>query len=78
MIIDDLKQIVKKTAPKVNVDNMTEDSRLLEDLRLDSLSVLMMSMGVEEFYGIHFEEFVPFKTVKDVIDYLKKLGIEDK
>ena len=78
MIIDDLKQIVKKTAPKVNVDNMTEDSRLLEDLRLDSLSVLMMSMGVEELYGIHFDEFVPFKTVKDVIDYLKKLGIEDK
>ena len=70
MIIDDLKQIVKKTAPKVNVDNMTEDSRLLEDLRLDSLSVLMMSMGVEEFYVIHFDEFVPFKTVKDVIDYL--------
>ena len=78
MIIDDLKQIVKKTAPKVNVDNMTEDSRLLEDLRLDSLSVLMMSMGVEELYGIHFDEFVPFKTVKDGIDYLKKLGIEDK
>ena len=77
MIIDDLKQIVKKTAPKVNVDNMTEDSRLLEDLRLDSLSVLMMSMGVEEFYGITLEEFVPFKTVKDVIDYLKGLGISD-
>ena len=78
MIIDDLKQIVKKTAPKVNVDNMTEDSRLLEDLRLDSLSVLMMSMGVEEFYGITLEEFVPFKTVKDVIDYLKKIGIKDE
>ncbi len=77
MIIDDLKQIVKKTAPKVNVDNMTEDSRLLEDLRLDSLSVLMMSMGVEEFYGITLEEFVPFKTVKDVVDYLKKMGIKD-
>jgi len=77
MIIDDLKQIVKKTAPKVNVDNMTEDSRLLEDLRLDSLSVLMMSMGVEEFYGITLEEFVPFKTVKDVVEYLKKMGIKD-
>lgn len=77
MIIDDLKQIVKKTSPKVNVDNMTEDSRLLEDLRLDSLSVLMMSMGVEEFYGITLEEFVPFKTVKDVVDYLKKMGIKD-
>ena len=70
MIIDDLKQIVKKTAPKVNVDNMTEDSRLLEDLRLDSLSVLMMSMGVEEF--------VPFKTVKDVVEYLKQMGIKDE
>lgn len=77
MIIDDLKQIVKKTSPKVNVDNMTEDSRLLEDLRLDSLSVLMMSMGVEEFYGITLEEFVPFKTVKDVVEYLKKMGIKD-
>ena len=78
MIIDDLKQIVKKTAPKVDVDKITEDARLLEDLKLDSLSVLMMSMGVEEFYGITLEEFVPLKTVKDVIDYLKKIGIEDK
>ena len=78
MIIDDLKQIVKKTAPKVDVDKITEDARLLEDLRLDSLSVLMMSMGVEEFYGITLEEFVPFRTVKDVIDYLKKIGIKDE
>lgn len=77
MIIDDLKQILKKVAPKVNAENMTEDSRLLEDLRLDSLSVLMMSMEVEEFYGIKLEEFVPFKTVKDVIEYLKKIGIKD-
>ena len=38
----------------------------------------MMSMGVEEFYGIHFEEFVPFKTVKDVVEYLKQMGIKDE
>lgn len=77
MIIDDLKQILKKVAPKVDAEKMTEDTRLLEDLRLDSLSVLMMSMEVEEFYGIKLEEFVPFKTVKDVIEYLKKIGIKD-
>ena len=55
-----------------------EDARLLEDLRLDSLSVLMFSMGIEEYYNIQLKEFVPFKTVKDVIEYLKGLGIEDK
>lgn len=78
MIIDDLKEIVKKVAPKLNPELIKEDARLLEDLRLDSLSVLMFSMGIEEYYNIHLEEFVPFKTVKDVIEYLEKLGIENK
>ncbi len=78
MIIDDLKEIVKKVAPKLNPELIKEDARLLEDLRLDSLSVLMFSMGIEEYYNIELKEFVPFKTVKDVIEYLKGLGIEDK
>lgn len=77
MIIDDLKEIVKKVAPKVNTEKVTEDARLLEDLRLDSLSVLMIAMGVEEKYNVHFENFVPFKTVKEVVDALKDMGIQD-
>lgn len=78
MIIEDLKQIVKKVSPKLDPEKITEDARLLEDLRMDSLTVLMMSMNLEEYYNIHLEEFVPFKTVKDVVEYLKGLGIKDE
>ncbi|MCQ2591883.1 MAG: phosphopantetheine-binding protein [Treponema sp.] len=77
MIIDELKSVVKKVAPKIDTEKVTEDARLMEDLRLDSLSVLMIAMGVEEKFGVHFENFVPFKTVKEVVDALKEMGIQD-
>lgn len=77
MVIDELKVIVKKVAPKADIEKVTEDARLLEDLRLDSLNVLMVAMAVEEKFNIQFDNLVPFKTVKEVLDALSEKGIKD-
>lgn len=52
----------------------TEQSRLVEDLGLTSVGVLYIAIGIEESFGIRFDDvgFGDFKTVGDVIDYIEK------
>ena len=57
--------------PDVNVDNVTEDTRLLEDLKFDSLGMMMLAMAMEDEFGISFDEPVNFATVKDVLEFVK-------
>lgn len=74
-MIDDLKALLKKAAPSIDMSKVTEDTRLYEDLNLDSLAVMMFSMEIEDAYQFKFTEPVQFKTVRDVCDYLDKKGI---
>lgn len=77
MILDKLKQIFQDVTPGIDISKFDENSRLVEDLKLDSLSQLMVCMKMEEEFNIHFEKFITFKTVKDVITWLKGQGIKD-
>ena len=77
MIIDDLKDIFLKISPTINVFKFDENSRIVEDLRLDSLSQLMVVMEIEKKYNIKFEKVITFELVKDVIEYLKEQGAKD-
>jgi acyl carrier protein len=77
MIIDDLKDIFLKISPTINVFKFDENSRIVEDLRLDSLSQLMVVMEIEKKYNIKFEKVITFERVKDVIEYLKEQGAKD-
>ena len=77
MIIDDLKDIFLKISPTINVFKFDENSRIVEDLRLDSLSQLMVVMEIEKKYNIKFEKMITFERVKDVIEYLKEQGAKD-
>ena len=51
---------------------MTADTRLKEDLKFDSLAMMMMSMEVEAEFDFRFTEFVKFGTVGDVIKYIEE------
>lgn len=77
MIIDDLKDIFLKISPTINVFQFDEYSKIVDDLKLDSLSQLMVVMEIEKKYNIKFEKVLNFETVKDVINYLKKQGVKD-
>ena len=69
-MLEQLKEIVAKVVPGVDVSGVTAETRLIEDLGFDSLALMMMSMEIEEVFNFTFTEFVMFKTVGDVCDYL--------
>ena len=71
-MIERLKKIIKENIPELNVDSIKEDSLLLEDLGIDSIGMMMLSMSMEDEFGVTFEEAEPFVTVKDVLNYLDK------
>ena len=63
-MLEQLKEIVARVVPGVDVSGVTEDTRLIEDLGFDSLALMMMSMEIEEVFNFTFTEFVMFKTVE--------------
>ncbi len=70
-MIERLKKIINKVDPSVETDGLNESTRLKEDLKFDSLAMMMMSMEVEEEFGFKFTEFVKFETVGDVCRYIE-------
>lgn len=73
MNLEDLKKIIVGNFG-VGEDEISLDSDLQEDLGLDSLDAVELSMAIEEEMGVEIpdEEFQSFKTIKDLVDYLNK------
>ncbi|MBR2721605.1 MAG: acyl carrier protein [Clostridia bacterium] len=72
-MLEQLKAILSKVLPDLNMEKVTEDSRLVEDLGFDSLAMMMMAMEIEDAFGFTFNEFVKFETVGDVCRYLESV-----
>ena len=73
-MLEKLKERLGKVLVGVDVSDVTEDTRLVEDLEFDSLAIMMMSMEIEDSFGFKFTEFVKFETVGDVCNYLISKG----
>lgn len=74
-MLQKLKDILAKVTPDIDMDAVTNDTRLIEDLEFDSLALMMMSMEIEDAFGFKFTEFVRFETVGDVCSYLESKGL---
>lgn len=72
-MLTQLKEILSKVIPDMDMSTVSEDSRLIEDLGFDSLAIMMMSMEIEDAFGFKFTEFVKFETVGDVCSYLENI-----
>ena len=72
IIMEGLKEVLKMIKPSADTDSVTPDSLLLEDIGLDSLSMLLMSLGVENKFNMRFDTNVQLRTVGDVIDCIIK------
>jgi len=70
-MLDKLKEILLRVIPGVDVDTVTNDTRLVEDLGFDSLALMMMSMEIEDTFDFRFTELVNFETVGDACKYLE-------
>ena len=70
-MLNQLKEILAKVNQNIKMDEVSEDTRLIEDLSLDSLSIMLFAMEIEVAFGFRFTEPVKFETVGDVCRYLE-------
>lgn len=71
-MLERLKLLIKDVMPEVNVERVTNEDRLFEDLHFDSLAIMMLSMAIEDEFKIEFDEAPMFATVGEVIEYIEK------
>lgn len=69
-IFEELKEILKLIKPSMDLSAVKEDSQLVRDVGLDSLTILLLSLAVENKFGFKFEDTPKFETVGEVIDYV--------
>jgi len=72
MVFENVKKMIAKQL-KVDEASITENSRLIEDLKADSANVMVMIMDLEDNYGIIVEDdqIMKLKTVGDVVKYIE-------
>lgn len=71
MVFDKLLEIFSNVIPEVDTSEITKDSTLFEDLGLNSLTMMLLAVSVEDEFGIKFEDAGELNTVKDVCNYIK-------
>lgn len=74
-MLDQLKTILAKINKTIDMSTVTEDTRLVEDLALDSLAIMLFAMEIEMAFGFRFTEPVKFETVGDVCAYLEQRAV---
>ena len=71
-MLEKLKQLMKGVDDSINLDNVTLDTKLVDDLHFDSLGIMMFAMAIEDEFGVTFDDqALNFETVKDVVDYIE-------
>jgi len=70
-MLEKLKELLGKVLPDVDMSQVTEETKLVEELGFDSLAMMMLSMEIEDAFNFKFTEFVRFETVGDVCGYLE-------
>lgn len=70
-MLEQLKEILGKILPDMDLSDVTEETNLADDLGFDSLALIMLAMEIEEAFGFKFKKLVKFETVGDVCDYLE-------
>ena len=71
MTFDTVKSMLAKQL-KVDESSITESSRLIEDLKADSATVMVMIRDLEDTFGIMVEDdqIMKLRTVGDVVKYI--------
>lgn len=68
------QKVIKIISEKLGIDEkqVTESSKLVDDLNADSLDLVDLVMAVEEEFGVKIDDsnLEKISTVKDVVDYI--------
>ena len=73
-MFEEVKEAIRKQL-KLGDAEITENSKIKEELGADSLDILQLLMTIEEKYGIIIpdESLAEFKTVGDIAKYLDNI-----
>ena len=76
-MLDRLKEILAQYV-EVDPEEITEDSRLVEDLGLSSFALMSLMGDVEEQFGITIDEteLTDVHTIKDVMEYIESKQVK--
>lgn len=73
MTFDKIKDIIANQLD-IDADSITVESRLIEDLKADSLDVVELIMDLEQEFGIEIpdDDLPKIKTVGDIVSFVDK------
>ena len=74
-MIDQIKAIIAKQL-RISADDITEDSKIIEDLGADSLDLVEMLLAIEDNLGIVVDDETAagLKTIGDVADFVESVS----
>ena len=72
-MVEKIKEILAKQL-RVDINTLTDETNIVEDIGADSLDVVEMLMLIEESFGITVpdEDVAQLKTVGDVAHYVEQ------
>lgn len=70
MIFDKLLEIFSNIIPEIDPAEISLSSSLTEDLGLNSLTMMLLAVSIEDEYGITFDDATELNTVEDVCEYI--------
>jgi acyl carrier protein len=75
-ILTGLGEIVDEVAG-VPADQVTPDKTFVDDLDIDSLSMVEIAVAAQDKFGVEIpdDQLKDLKTVQDVIDYVKRSAV---
>jgi acyl carrier protein len=75
-ILEGLSEIIDEIAG-VPADEVTPDKTFVDDLDIDSLSMVEIAVAAQDKFGVEIpdDQLKDLKTVQDVISYVKTAGV---
>ena len=70
-MFDEIVAALQRAFPDMDLSQINENTRLVDDLGFDSLATIMLSMELEETFNFRFDEFIKFETAGDVCKYIE-------
>jgi len=75
-ILAGLGEIIDEVAG-VSADQVTPDKTFVDDLDIDSLSMVEIAVAAQDKFGVEIpdDQLKDLKTVQDVIDYVRRSAV---
>lgn len=77
MLSEQTRRVIIETVAEhlsLTVNDVTEDSKIVDHLGADSLDIVEISAKFEDMYGIEIadSDIMKIKTISDIFDYVQK------